>query len=174
MKNSEPNLETTFDIYKISRLTKDTIPELQKLLEECSEYFKLVFNKEVQPNEAEDLLQALPVGKTLNDKFNYGIYKDNKLIGIIDLIRNYPEEKTWFLGLLLIHPKERGNGLGAKVFNFLLEQLKSTDTKMIKLSVAEQNTQALSFWKSLDFIETHKKTEGNNTIIYFEYNLNEK
>ena len=171
MENFQPNLEANIDVYKILKLTKDNAGELQKLLEQSNDYYKLAFQRDVESNDAQELLTMLPEGKTSENKFNYGIYDSNELIGVIDLIKDYPEEKTWFLGLLLINPHQRGNGLGAKVFNSLQSNLKNTDAKKIKLSVVEQNIKALDFWKKLNFKEIEKKVEGKNTMIYFQRDL---
>ncbi|MGL4338503.1 MAG: GNAT family N-acetyltransferase, partial [Turicibacter sp.] len=51
--------------------------------------------------------------KTSKDSLTLGIYnKDDLLIGMIDIFKNYPDNKTWMIGLLLLSPNERNNKLG--------------------------------------------------------------
>ena len=42
-------------------------------------------------------MDALPPGKTLNDKYYIGFFKRDKLIAVMELVMNYPKKKTAFI-----------------------------------------------------------------------------
>lgn len=135
--------------------------ELQKLFEDSKDYIELIEGRLPQADEAADLLQTLPPGKTLKDKFVLGVYEKDLLIGVIDLIKDYPEENIWFIGLLLLSPEYRNKGLGHKIYNKLKNELISLEQlKAIRISVSEQNTQALDFWRELGFTDLYSKKEN--------------
>ncbi|MFA7252905.1 MAG: GNAT family N-acetyltransferase [Candidatus Paceibacterota bacterium] len=165
---------TVDDIFLIPFPNSD-IEKLQILFEESSEFFQLINGRFPFKNEARTFITQLPEGKTLSDKFILGIYDGDRLIGIIDIVKNYPEKDTWFIGLFLISPDYRNRGLGQKIYKALQDYFRSEKVKFIKISVAEQNVLALKFWKNLGFIETYSKIDkiDNNEInfIYFESKL---
>lgn len=157
----------------IKNLPLDDVPNLQKLFEESKDYSKLIEGRLPRPNDAQDLLLALPDGKSLKDKFVLGVYEEDILVGVIDLVKDYPEQNMWFIGLLLLSPQYRNKGFGSKIYCKLREELITLENaKAIRISVAEQNSNALNFWRKLGFKEIYSKLqtrEGKEVkFIYFE------
>ena len=71
-----------------------------------------------------ELLTDLPPGKTLGDKFGMGVFDGaDRLVGAIDVIRDYPEPREWYLGLLVLEPGQRNQGLGTKLLDALIHWL---------------------------------------------------
>ena len=78
---------------------------LQDLHERCADFIHLATGRPPQLNAARDLLQELPPGKSLQDKFVLGFVRVHPgLIGVLDTVRDYPDPGTWYIGLLMIHP----------------------------------------------------------------------
>ncbi|STX81617.1 Acetyltransferase (GNAT) family [Legionella busanensis] len=67
---------------------------------------------------------------------------------ITPLIANYPENSTWTIGYLLIHPNYQRQGLGAQFFHVLEQAISPNKMRCV---VQEQNGQALKFWQTLGF-----------------------
>src|SRR5690349_16168447 len=116
-------MELKIENLVIKNLPLSDVTRLQKLSEDSKEYIKLIEGRAPRLNDAENLLKALPEGKSIKDKFVLGIYDRDALIGVIDLIKDYPEEKIWFIGLLLLSPEYRGKGLGSKIYAQLKHEL---------------------------------------------------
>ncbi len=96
----------------------------------------------------------------------FGLYDDSLLIGLSDIVRDYPKKGTWTIGYLLIHPKYRGQGLGSQLIGNLEQTFKPSKLRCV---VQKQNTRALAFWESNQFlIVTQKKDkiEGVMNITY--------
>ena len=90
----------------------------------------------------------------------------NKLIGVLDVMRWYPDEATWWIGLLLLVPNIRSQGLGTKVFEGFTEYVKMSGSKAIMLGVVAENERAYQFWSKMDFEfirETEPQQFGNKT-----------
>jgi RimJ/RimL family protein N-acetyltransferase len=65
-----------------------------------------------------------------------GVFKDsNKLIGIIAIVRNFIAVGQWIIGLMLIDPEERGNGLGKKVHGALVKWAIKLGAKSFRIGV---------------------------------------
>jgi ribosomal protein S18 acetylase RimI-like enzyme len=144
--------------------------KLQNLLENCAGYYDLVYGLPVSPAEADKLFNTLPEGKSDDDKFLIGIFDpENNMTGVIEIIRDYPVENTWYINLMLMSPAARGRGNGRKIYDDTEEWAYDLGARIIRLSVAEQNERALKFWKMLGFkeISRSKEKQGNkeNVVI---------
>ena len=165
------DLELHLSGYEIKRLSYEDTEALQALLGESSDYMELAFGRPTKPTDAVSLLRHVPKDKSLDDKRTIGIYDREKLIGILDIVKDYPTPETWFIGLLLFVPSVRNRSLGSKVFRALVAALKNTDARTINISVVNQNTAGRRFWEKLGFKETEKGREGESEITFFEYSI---
>jgi len=120
---------------------------------------------------------ALPPGKTSKDDYFFGIYLASQMIGCADLLRGYPDEKTAFLGLLLIAESYQNRGLGVRACAEL-EKLALTwpEISVIRGSVVQSNDIVVSFWERMGAVDTGLRrpyTIGNvaSESIILEKNL---
>jgi ribosomal protein S18 acetylase RimI-like enzyme len=135
------------------RLDEARKEELQAFYEGCRDYFELVTGQPPGPDEAGELLRALPRGKTQDDKFVIGLFDaPGHLVGVLDVIRAYPKGDEWYLGLLLFEPRLRGNRLGERVYRRLEEWIRAQGGAAVHLVVEEVNPGALRFWQRMGFV----------------------
>ncbi|HXW52301.1 MAG TPA: GNAT family N-acetyltransferase [Candidatus Acidoferrales bacterium] len=140
-------------------LTDADAPELQHLLERCADYFHVVLDRDPGPAEALAVFYAGPEeGKEPGDKVLVGITArdDNRLLGVLDAFRDYPESGVWYIGLLLFDPAARRAGLGASVLDALAQEAAAAGARELQLNVVEQNTLAFAFWKRHGFSERRR------------------
>ena len=88
---------------------------LQRLFDQCADFTLLVEGEGVSPDAAQEFFQSVPPGKLIRDKFLYG-FLDRKgvIVGVLEGMRNYPDDKTWWVGLLLLVPTSPPAWLGPK------------------------------------------------------------
>jgi ribosomal protein S18 acetylase RimI-like enzyme len=135
------------------RLDETRTAELQAFYESCRDYFELVTGQPPGPEEAAELLRAVPKGKTHDDKFVIGLFDaPGHLVGVLDVIRDFPRRAEWYLGLLLFEPRLRGNRLGDRVYHRLEEWIRAQNGSAIHLVVEEVNPGALRFWERMGFV----------------------
>lgn len=138
--------------YKINSLCKDNYEIVEKLCEECSEYFMLQDGVSPSMEAVNEIFVELPPNKNYEDKFVLGIYKvDNKLVGIIDIVKDFPTAGEWMLGLMLIKPDERGNGLGTTIHEALSKWAINLGAKSFRIGVMQDNYNAIKFWSGLGY-----------------------
>lgn len=148
------------DGYHMAPLALDDEPVVQAFIERCAEYVQMLTGLPPGPADAQSLLQSFPPGKTANDKAVIGIFDPGgRLAGVLDLIRDYPSPRVWWIGLLLLDPETRGKGLGERIYMACERMAVAADAAAIELSVAERNPRALAFWQRLGFVEYERRRE---------------
>jgi len=154
---------------------KSEMMHLQRVIEEAPKYFENVTGVPPGPAEAQSMYTVLPEGKSYEDKFVYGVYREEEMIGCVDLIRGYPNEATAYIGLLLISEKHQRKGTGRLVFRQIEESVLGWKTcDKIRLAVVRTNEQAIFFWKYLGFKPTGETKPYHSGSILSESIIFEK
>ncbi len=117
-------------------------------------------------------MKALPPRTTYNDKFYIGFFKEGRFIAIMDLIFNYPDPRTAFLGLFMVSKEEQGKGTGSKIISECFRYIKNLGYHFIRLGFAKGNPQSEAFWKKNGFVKTGIETDnGSCTVVMMQKNL---
>jgi hypothetical protein len=72
---------------------------LQCVLEAAPDYFERVSGAPPGSAQAQGMFTALPPDKTYADKFVWGLYEGEAMIGCADVIRGYPVPEKAIIGL---------------------------------------------------------------------------
>ena len=149
--------------WTVRPLAASDVDALQALMERCDEFLSLVQGAPPSPVEAESLMAALPEGKSFDDKLVLGVEVEQTLVGVIDLIRDYPVGGTWVLGLLLLEPVRRSNGLGAEVLSALERYVAGRGGRVLRLAIQDVNGGAKRFWQRNGYaiVETRRQRLGH-------------
>lgn len=138
--------------YKIKHLSLENNKIVEKLCDKCSDYY--ILHEGILPSKEEinKIFTTLPPNKNYEDKFVLGIYKfRDELVGIVDIVKDFPTVGEWMLGLMLIAPEERGNGLGKIVHEALIRWVINLGAKSFRIGVIEDNYMGTNFWLSLGY-----------------------
>jgi len=162
---------------KILKGNEENIAEVQRVLEEAPTYCINVSGKPASPEDAKEIFSSIAPGKEYDDKFVFGIYLNNHLIGCIDLCREYPEETTVTIGLLLLSEKNQRKGLGTRAHKKLEEIIKGwKNFERIRIGVLIPNQEALPFWKKMGYkeksISSYKHGDIETEVITLEKLVN--
>ena len=132
-------------------LDERDLDDITSLLRACDDFSLLVSGQPSQPEEAVGLLRDLPPGSRVEDKRVFGFKKGKTLIGILDAVSGYPREAVCFIGLFLLHPQERGKGLGRAILEAFERSAGQAGFEELMLGVVEDNQNGLRFWQSCGF-----------------------
>jgi len=134
---------------------------LQSVLEAAPSYFHLTTGLPPGKAEAQSTFAALPPGKSYDDKFVYGFYADEAMIGCADVIRGYPTPNKAVIGLFLLSERWQRRGFG-RAFAALLEQAIDAwpEIKVLRVGVVEANIGAHAFWRKLGYVESGEVKRG--------------
>jgi len=164
--------ETLFEVgeYRVRRLSAEDAPLLRQLGERCRDHLELHYGSPPDPEQlVRDLLSDLPPGKSLGDKVGMGVCDGaGRLVGGIDVIRDYPEPREWYLGLMVLDPAHRARGLGTRLFTALTAWLRRHEVASLRLAVSEHNEAGRRFWLRLGFqpVKQVLAEFGNKTSVF--------
>jgi len=96
----------------------------------------------------------LPPSKGAADKYFIGIFGDNFLVAVMDLIERYPDNRTAFIGLLMVSKSYQRKGIGTYITKALSQTLGAEGYLRIQLGYVKTNLSARSFWLKQGFQPT--------------------
>ena len=144
---------------------------LQCVLEAAPSYYEAVTGAPPRGALAQSMFTALPPDKSYDDKFVWGLYAADAMIGCADVIRGYPVREKAVIGLLLLAEPWQRRGLG-RAFAALVEQAIGAwkEIETLRVGVAKSNPGALAFWRKMGYIETGevKRNDSNVEITVLE------
>jgi GNAT superfamily N-acetyltransferase len=128
--------------------------ELQRVLQGAPGYCNRVMGAPAGPAEAQSTYSVLPEGKTFDDKFLFGIYAGDEMVGCADVIRDWPRPGTSIIGLLLIAEAHQGRGHGRAAYDELEKIIQGWGAKRVRAAVVRNNSQVIPFWERIGFKAT--------------------
>ena len=153
------------DRFLVLRMTEENIAEEYALCKNNT-----LFYHHCPPFVTEDSIagdmKALPPNKEYSDKYYLGYYEGEKLIAVMDLILNYPDEDIAFIGFFMTDTSVQNTGIGSGIIETLCSRLKSLGFSSVRLGWVKGNPQAEHFWKKNLFIETGATYDtGDYTVV---------
>ena len=91
-------------------------------------------------------MTALPPGKGPEDKYFLGFFQGDRLTAVMDLILNYPEDGTAWMGWLILSPACQGRGMGSGILRDTEAALRAAGFRELRLAVDKGNPQSWAFW----------------------------
>lgn len=128
---------------------------VQALLESDPGYTERVTGLPVGGSDGLSTLTMAPPGTSSEDKHVLGLLEDDRLVGLVDVVRGYPGPDRAFVGLLLTRPDRRGTGLAAMLHGAALDLARGwPDVTATRLAVVQSNAQVEPFWQQLGYVAT--------------------
>lgn len=128
---------------------------LQEFLERCSDYYLLHEGWPTPKDAAEHELSVVPDGKSSADLHVIGMTAAaGDLVAVAQLLRNYPGDGDWWIGMLLVAPPLRGRGVGSELLEHVTQFVRAEGGRSLQLVVSSRNPRAIKFWEGVGFVET--------------------
>lgn len=105
-------------------------------------------------------MEALPAGKTKEDKYFLGYYKNGNLIAILDLIIGYPNISTAYIGFFMTDICVQGKGVGTEIIDNLCDYLKMAGFQRVELAWVKGNAQSEKFWIKNHFLPIGERSSN--------------
>jgi GNAT superfamily N-acetyltransferase len=146
--------------YEIRLLGARNEAELQDLCERCHEFALLTEGQLPGPKAGFDILNDLPPVKEMEDKRVLGVYDEGLLAAVVEMVKDYKTVGEWIIGLLLIDPEKRGNGLGSAIHDYIIEYVSQNGGSLLRIGVIEENIRGMNFWKRMGYHEVERKVQS--------------
>jgi len=166
MTGLQPRLSNAL-ILRLLRGEPAEMAALQCVLEAAPAYYQSVTGAPPCGALAQSMFTALPPDKSYDDKFVWGLYAGDAMIGCADVIRGYPVRDAAVIGLLLLAEPWQRRGLG-RAFATLVENAIVTwnEISTLRLGVAVSNPGAQVFWRQMGYLETGEtKRAGPDVMV---------
>ena len=139
--------------YTIRQLTPADVDTVYHLCAENTLFYQYHPPFATRENIINDM-SALPPGKEMKDKFYLGFFSGDILVAVMDLILNYPEEKTAYIGFFMMKKEMQCCGNGTKLINGCAEFFAQSGFIKIRLAIDKGNPQSEHFWSKNGFTKT--------------------
>ena len=139
--------------YSTRLLQPPDLPQLQELFERGTDYFEVATGAPPAKDEASRAYVAGPPTKSLDDKRVIGIFADESLTGVVDLLIDFPEPAVWTMGMLLLDPAHRGAGLGRAALQAVETWAVAQGAGRLRTAVVAHHGDGISFVQAAGFAE---------------------
>lgn len=95
---------------------------------------------------------------------SYLITLENQYIGVIDFLKNNPNDNHPWIGLLMIHGEYHSKGYGKKAYLIFEDKLKQENFHTIRIGILQDNAIAKKYWTSLGF-KFYKNSQWEGKVI---------
>lgn len=143
--------------YRVRHMTETDVDALLAFCASNPQYYEACG----VPVEREGILRDLtlcPPGKMPCDKYFLGFYDGpgghsgrGRLTAILDLITEYPDARTAYIGLFMVDGARAGQGLGTALLGELFAALKAAGFNSVRLCFQKSNPQSGAFWTKNGF-----------------------
>ncbi len=156
MPNSQ-TLAISRQDYGIKLLFPNDAAHLQILFDQCADFFMMTNGAPAAPTTAAEEFTDVPDSKTPEDISAFGLIDDHgHLIGTLIGVQQYPDADTWWIGLMLLAPEYRRQGLGRDFYRAFEQWIGQQDYQFIALCAISSNTAGRQFWQRMGFEERRK------------------
>lgn len=150
--------------YDVRKLAEKDLPEVLSLCKGNPLYYEYCPPK-VSEDEIRADMAALPPGKTFDDKYYVGFYRDGALAAVMDLVCGYPDGETAWIGFFMTDSKAQGKGVGTEIIADCLRGLRAAGYSKAGLGFVKGNPQAEAFWRKNGFAPTGKESARKEYVI---------
>ena len=160
-------IETLSSEYTVRRVVEEDVLSVINLIRSNRKYYKQLGVKR-STRSLTDINVKLPGEEAKGDANFVGFYdKYDKLVASLDLILDYPESKTAFIGWFVVDAQMQGNGIGSQIIADIRATLSAQNYKSLKLRLPKENTEAIEFWQNQGFVLTDQQIIVNDKSMYY-------
>ena len=137
--------------YEVVEITNQNFEQVFEVYDTNQDFFMLTQGKKTTIGSSINDINALPPNCGIDQKIYISLWENGGVVGILDLTKEYPEQTSFWIGLLLIHGNLHGKKIASRVVNAVLNAAKVLGYKSAQLGVIENNTKGINFWKKHGF-----------------------
>jgi GNAT superfamily N-acetyltransferase len=120
-------------------------------MERASDYVVLEFGAPPDAARVDGFFTDCVPGGDLAVAVKQGAFLEGRLVAICDMGFGYPEAGDAYLGLLMLDPAVRGQGLGQRCFAHLRQIAADRGAVRLLVAVLDANPRGRAFWEAMGF-----------------------
>lgn len=131
----------------------DLVP-IAALLTEAADYYLLAEGAVPGPKAAEAFFTDCPPGCDPALSHRLGLFLNDRLAGLAELSFGFPTAADAYLGLMILSPAARGQGLGRSFLAHIESLARAAGSPRLYLAVLQANPRGWAFWTREGFQPT--------------------
>lgn len=135
-------------------------------LQEAADYWVLADGAPPGPQAADDFFTDCPPGCDPAASHRLGLFRDGRLSGLAELSFGFPAPGDAYLGLMILAPRIRGQGHGARLLSHVETLARETQAPTLYLGVIEANPKGRAFWERCGFAPTGVTRQDDRNITH--------
>ena len=141
-------------------------PAVAAFLDEAADYWLLADGAPPGPQAADDFFTDCPPGCDPAASHRLGLFRDGRLSGLAELSFGFPEPADAYLGLMILAPRIRGLGHGARLLAHVERLAREAHSPVLYLGVIEANPRGRAFWERQGFRPTGVTRQDDRNITH--------
>ncbi|APB31860.1 GNAT family N-acetyltransferase [Vagococcus teuberi] len=139
----------------------------KEFLLRTTDYFTDYVAAEPTKEQVKEFFTSLPPKTSPSQKYMYGIFDRDRLMGFIDWVEDFPQKETGMLGYFVLESEYRGTELAKELYTALEKTVSDTGTKTIRLTFIDDDQRASRFWEKQGYkaISTHEGDYGKQLVV---------
>lgn len=131
----------------------EDVEAVQAVIESDAGYVERVTGLPPGPADAQSLLLMRPPDLAEDRKVVYGAWAAGELVGLLDVLRGWPNPEVVHIGLLQVRGDRQGEGIGRRTHDLLLDVVSGwPEVRTLRIAIVETNASvAEPFWRSLGY-----------------------
>lgn len=155
--------------YEVESITLDNMSKYEDVFYCNNEYYMITDGRAATQSDCIETIEYSIDGVSENKIHNIGFADKGEPVACLFVIEGYPDADTLWIGLFLVHDKYKRKYVGTELIKALILSLKDTNITKIRLSVQDNNSSGLSFWKHIGFSIVDKTECENHNNFTMEY-----
>jgi GNAT superfamily N-acetyltransferase len=133
------------------------------LFDACEDWFTAATGQPAGPGDVQSLYYSLPEGADFDDKRLLVVADGARVVGLVDAVLRHPAAGACSVGVFLLHPGCRRQGLGRALAGLLLEEARGQGVSSVVATVTEGWRPGREFLTAMGFIlDEQPRVPGGN------------
>jgi GNAT superfamily N-acetyltransferase len=138
-------------------------PGVLTLLDACEDWFTAALGQPAGPGDVQSLYYSLPEGADFEDKRIIVVMDGTRVVGLVDAVLHHPSPDACSVGVFLLHPGCRRQGLGRALAGLLMEEAAGQGIASVVTTVTEGWRPGRAFLAALGFdFDPEPRAPGGN------------
>ena len=159
------------DGYTVEPITLSNLSKYEDVFYCNNDYYMITDGRPATRQDCIDTVEYSMDEIPQDNILNIGFSHEGNAVACLFVIKGYPREDILYIGLFLVHNNYKRTSIGSQCIQAVIRSLKGTNIKYVRLSVQDNNTSGLPFWKHMGFSVIEKIHCGDFSNLTMEYAL---
>ena len=157
---------------RIRNLEEQDLPAVLALMESNAPYYEIQNQGQPTLGSIRENMATLPPRCTREQKHDLGLWRDGRLVGVLDLVEGYPRERTLWVGFFMVDAELHRQGIGRMVAEALPGAAADAGMDSLRLGCLKGNESGHQFWNAMGFQDLREgETLGGGSAVWIMEHL---